>query len=223
MKASKRRKISRATAWRVLATVLFVISFATVSTFYFRGLKRTNEPVVVGIQDNSTDMPASEVEPSAKQISSYVVPPDMPRYLNIQSLGVTDARVLALGVSGDGAVATPSSIYDVGWFDGSAKPGTGGVSLIVGHVSGVSAPGVFGSIHSLNAGDMVEIELGNGDILSYRVDGVESFPADKVDMSRVLQYNSNDAEGLNLITCFGSFDSARQQYRERLVVYTTRI
>lgn len=223
MKAPKRRKVSRSNAWRVLATVLFVVSFAVVSTVYFRGLKRNNEPVVVGIQDNSIDVPANERKPSAKQVSNYVVPPDMPRYLNVESLGITDARILALGISGDGAVATPSSIYDVGWFDGSAKPGTGGVSLIVGHVSGVSAAGVFGSIHTLNAGDMVEVELGNGDVLSYRVDGVEPFPADKVDMSRVLQYNPNGAEGLNLITCFGSFDSARQQYRERLVVYTTRI
>lgn len=203
--------------------MIFVTFLAVISAAYFRSLKSASEPTVVSIQDSSAEKPASEVEPSTKDKSDYQVPPDMPRFLTIKSLGVTNARVLALGTTGDGAVATPASVYDVGWFDGSAKPDTGGVSLIVGHVSGISAPGVFRSIHTLSAGDKVELELGNGDVLTYRVDAVESFPADKVDMSKVLTYNPDDTEGLNLVTCFGSFDAARQQYRERLVVYTTRI
>lgn len=163
-----------------------------------------------------------ETKPDDNTLAQYQVAPDMPRYLSIESQGVK-SRVLRMGLTGAGAVDTPNNVHDTGWYEGSAKPGEGGVSLIVGHVSGISSPGVFGKLSQLRSGDVVSIERGDGKVLKYRVTGSESFAADNVDMAKVLSHTTDGKEALNLVTCHGSYNAASHEYNERIVVYTTRI
>ncbi|TXG77345.1 class F sortase [Patescibacteria group bacterium] len=173
-------------------------------------------------QEQEAEAP-SETKPDDNSVANYQVAPDMPRFISIESQGIK-ARVLRIGLTGDGAVGAPNNVHDGGWYEGSAKPGEGGVSLIVGHVSGISAPGVFRNIDQLNPGEVISVERGDGTVIRYRVDATESFPANNVDMAKALSYSKVEGgEALNLITCHGSFDGASQQYTERLVVYTTRI
>ena len=183
--------------------------------------RRVGQSLPVAHAESQTALP-DETKPADDELAQYQVAADMPRYLSIESQGIK-ARVFRMGLTNEGAVATPNNVHDTGWYEGSAKPGDSGISLIVGHVSGISSPGVFGKLSQLQAGDTITIERGDGKILKYRVAGSESFPADNVDMTKVLSHTSGGQETLNLITCHGSYSLASHQYNERLVVYTTRI
>ncbi len=215
---------SRATT--VLAAVVFLAGAYVVFDGY-----RTNRQIKTQVQqvsaavDNggattSEGLP-SETPPS-DSLENYKVAADMPRFLEISSLGVK-SRVVRMGVTPDGAVQAPSNIYDSGWYDGSAKPGQPGAAFIDGHVSGYTQPGVFKQIKNLKQNDVMKVEMGDGTQYSYKVVKVESYPADSVDMTKVLAPVTAGKQGLNIMTCGGSFDNSTHQYKERVVVFTERI
>lgn len=222
--ARLRNFTSRATT--VLAAVVFLAGAYVVFDGY-----RTNRQIKTQVQqvsaavDNggattSEGLP-SETPPS-DSIENYKVAADMPRFLEISSLGVK-SRVVRMGVTPDGAVQAPSNIYDSGWYDGSAKPGQPGAAFIDGHVSGYTQPGVFKQIKNLKQNDTMKVEMGDGTQYSYKVVKVESYPADSVDMTKVLAPVTVGKQGLNIMTCGGSFDNSTHQYKERVVVFTERI
>ena len=86
------------------------------------------------IEVNVTLDPSSN-KPTTKAIASYTVAPDLPKYISIPSISVTNARVIRLGYLANGQITTPDNIYDTGWYENSSKPGQKGAMFIFGHVS----------------------------------------------------------------------------------------
>jgi hypothetical protein len=161
----------------------------------------------------------SESPVGSQAIASYTVSPDMPRYIRIPSLGVY-SRIKHTGVTKDGAVDAPANINDASWYKASAKPGSGsGSSLLLGHVSGWTAPGVFKKINQLKAGMRFEIELGSGEKLNYEVVRGESIPLDQVDMAKILESEVLGEHDMKLMTCAGRYNRETDHYEERYVVY----
>jgi LPXTG-site transpeptidase (sortase) family protein len=164
----------------------------------------------------------STVKPSTNLTDSYTVAPDMPRYIIIPKIGVK-TRVLAVGLTKDGAVGTPNNVYDTAWYSGSAKPGQPGAALIDGHVAGWNTKGVFYNLTKLQGGDRFAVELGNGTQLSYRIVKTATYDATNVDMGAVLAPVDPSAPGLNLITCGGSVTPGTNEFDRRIVVFATQI
>jgi prepilin-type processing-associated H-X9-DG protein len=150
--------------------------------------------------------------------SSYTVAADMPRFVGIAELGVF-ARVKRVGTLNDNSIEAPKNVFDVGWYDGSSKPGESGVVFLDGHVSGPTKGGVFASLKRINVGNKITIERGDGKKLTYRVAAKELFDADNVDMAKVLRPYDSTKQGLNIMTCNGKFDAKTQTYDKRIVVY----
>lgn len=164
-----------------------------------------------------------EAKPSEQETTNYSVAPDMPRYIDIAKLGV-HSRVRETGITADGSLGVPSNIFDAAWFNQSAKPGSaGGATLIDGHVSGPTQKGVFYGLEKLANGDVVMIEKGNGDKVYYKVTKVEVVDTDKVDMAKLLLPTTVGKAGLNLISCTGKFNSQKQQFEQRALVYAEQI
>jgi sortase (surface protein transpeptidase) len=180
--------------------------------------------------DISADTPASSTEtaiPSEapvapKAVKAYAVAPDLPRTITIKKLGLR-ARVLQLGVLANGEMATPSNTNDTGWYTGSARPGERGAAIINGHVSGLTRGGVFLGIKKLTAGDKIAVTKGNGEILTYEVRATEAVPAGQLDMSKLFNVYEGKDEGLNLITCAGTYNRSTKSFDQRTVVYTVRV
>jgi LPXTG-site transpeptidase (sortase) family protein len=149
---------------------------------------------------------------------AYTVAPDMPRLLKIPVLGVS-ARVKRVTVDSNNVMGAPSNIYDVGWYDGGAKPGEPGAMFIDGHVSGPNDHGSFYDIKKLKAGDELYVESGDFRNFVYVVTATEWFDANNVDMAKVLRAYDSTKPGLNLMTCGGRFNNSTQQYEQRVVVY----
>lgn len=162
----------------------------------------------------------SEDDPPVN-IESYTVAADMPRFLNIEKLSV-QARVRRLGVGTNNVLKAPSNIFDVGWYDGSAKPGENGTVVIDGHVSGSTKHGAFYSIGSLKTGDKISIERGDGKVITYSVTGLEVYDNDKVDMDRVMTTSVQGKAALNLITCTGRFNVRTNQFEKRIAVFAVQ-
>lgn len=170
--------------------------------------------------DGSSDGVPSEEDPPIN-LSSYSVAPDIPKLLTIEKIGV-NARVRRLGVNANNVLKAPANIFDVGWYDGSAKPGENGTVVLDGHVSGPTKHGVFYSIGTLKAGDKVQLERGDGKKFNYIVTGTQVYDNDKVDMAKVMTSSEPGKAALNLITCTGRYNVRTNSFEQRLVVFTVQ-
>lgn len=160
-----------------------------------------------------------------ESLASYTVAADVPRILTIDTLGVA-ARVLPMGVNEDNSMQAPTNINDSGWYTGSAKPGVPGAVVIDGHASASNAAvarGLFNSLGTLNSGDIITIEKGDGTKISYTVVFKETVALDTIDMQKAMQPYGTATEGLNLITCAGQWTDSGDTLDHRTVVYAERI
>lgn len=173
-----------------------------------------------GAEGAAGEAPPAEDEVSAAALSSYRVDPGQPRLVEIEKLGV-QGRVMRLGLTRNGAMATPANVHDAGWYDSSSKPGEGGAVLLAAHVHGPTKPGIFYNLKKLEAGDIVKITRGDGQVFQYRVVSQEQVAADQVDMSKALLPVTPGKGGLNLITCAGTLKGTT--YQDRIIVYTEQI
>lgn len=156
--------------------------------------------------------------PPPVNLTTYTVASDMPRFASIPELGVF-ARVKRAGTLNDNSIEAPKNVFDIGWYDGSSKPGEPGLVFLDGHVSGPTKGGVFANLKRINIGSKIIIERGDGKKITYRVEAKELFDADKVDMVKALRPYDNTRQGLNIMTCNGKFDVKTQTFDKRIVVY----
>ena len=146
----------------------------------------------------------------------------LPARLVIPILNI-DAGFQDTGLKPDGTMEVPSTIYVVGWFTGSVRPGEKGVAIVTGHVAqirgGVVAKmGVFSNLYEIHAGDTLQIADDKGRLIDFVVRAVRSYDsmADATDV-----FTSQDGGAhLNLITCEGTWNAAQLSYTRRLVVFT---
>ena len=220
LKNNNWKKILKWVAWGV-AGILFIVFFVRVVTFensYFEekhGSKRA-----IAIEDIEQSEELIEVEPTEEEVYEYVVPADYPRYLTIDELGVYGARILTMRIKDDGSLDTPNNIFDVGWYEGSDKPGQGGTMLIDGHNGGPHVRGVFKRLPDLSIGAIIEVERGDGLVYYYQVVENEEISLDKANtyMPIAMRSPEKGKESLTLITCSGEWSDERKTYLSRQFV-----
>ena len=162
-----------------------------------------------------------EKVPTEEEVKEYTVAADRPRYLSIEKLGISNARVLAMGVHAKGALNTPANIFDVGWYNASGKPGQGRVMIIDGHNGGPHMYGVFKKLPDLVEGDIIKIERGDGAVFKYSVvenTTVSIDEADKYMNTLAKKPAISDKEGLTLISCTGEWSQKQKTYLSRQFV-----
>ena len=165
---------------------------------------------------------SDETPVATSSLADYKVAADEPRILTIPSLGMK-ARIRPMGVNSLGAIQAPINIYDSGWYTSSSKPGGYGAMFIDGHASGATRQGLFAYIDTLKIDDTVSVERGDGQVFTYKVVHVETVSKDAVDMNKVLQTYGGASEGLNLMTCTGTWVTDQKTLTQRAIVYTERV
>lgn len=186
------------------------------------GKERTSIDITnPNISQNNVD--ESDVTEDHKD--SHQVFPTNPRYLSIPKLGVTRSRVLAMGTDTSGRLQSPSNIFDVGWYQKSNRPGHLGTAIFDGHNGGPSKHGVFKELPSLNVGDEILVELGNGTVYKYAVHDNFTVPLSEADRKMRLTQVSpvQGKESISLITCTGEWSQSRQTYLSRQFLRAVRI
>ncbi|WP_239162267.1 class F sortase [Acrocarpospora phusangensis] len=155
-----------------------------------------------------------QTEPAAAPARSSAVP----ERIDIPALELK-APLMELGLTGSGEVELPP--YEkpkvAGWYKGSAVPGDGGASVIIGHVDTKTAPAVFYRLKELRKGADVKVLRSDGKTISYTVDSVQQVAKERFPASSVYT-----GEGLRLVTCGGTFDWSEHEYEDNIIVYASR-
>lgn len=203
----------------VCAGFVLVISYMAYRDFF------APQPELSSLkQPQFTTSGASGAPKTAEQKNNYTVPPSHPRELIIDKLGI-DTNIVPVATTKNNALDAPKTAWDVGWYDQSALPGAStGALLIDGHVNdALHTPGIFFSLHTLRANDEIKIERGDKQLFTYKVVSVEQIPLAQVDMNKLLGSITPEKEGLNIITCGGTYNKERKTYDDRVLVYAERM
>jgi LPXTG-site transpeptidase (sortase) family protein len=133
-----------------------------------------------------------------------------------------DAPVVTLGVDGQGVMQSPKTAFEVGWYDFTAQPGTGGNAVFAGHVDFASVgAAVFWDLRKLGPGDLVEVRLADGTAYQYVVVSSATYAGDDAPIADIIGPTGKDT--VTIITCAGTFNRDVHQYSQRLVVRAERL
>ena len=144
--------------------------------------------------------------------------PGLPMRLKIPKINV-NTTIESVGILDDGTMGIPQKAINVGWFELGPRPGENGSAVVAGHVDGRNGEAaVFTDLNKLQPGDTLSVEDEKGISTTFVVREKRTYDpgyADEV-------FNQTDSSYLNLITCDGEWDRAKESYSKRLVVFTDR-
>jgi hypothetical protein len=135
--------------------------------------------------------------------------------LVIEKLGV-DARIEPVDLDAAHAMAAPSSLSTVGWYDRGPSPGEPGDAVIDGHYGLPSDPAVFRNLHALSAGDLIVVIWPDGRHVSFRVTSSALIARDARPPAGL--FARTGSPRLSLITCGGAWQQDQATYTQRLII-----
>lgn len=138
-----------------------------------------------------------------------------PTWLRINKINV-DAPLIPLGLDATGTLEAPEDYYVPGWYADGTAPGDVGPSVIAGHVDSLTGSAVFRHLADLRVEDIIEVQR-DGIWLKFQVTSIARFPKGGFPTAQV--YGPTPDAQLRVITCGGSFDRARNSYRDNVVVF----
>ena len=216
-----RRTIIKWAIWSLFG-ILFLVFLIRVAVFekdYYTQMEGS-ERDTTGQEVIAEQPELIEVEPTEAEVIEYTVPADHPRYLSIDKLGISNARILSMGINSAGELDTPSNIFDTGWYNGSGKPGQGGTLIIDGHNGGPHVYGVFKRLPDLESGDIITVERGDGLVYKYSIVENKEIPLSDSNsyMSVAAKSPEKGRESVTLITCSGEWSQQQRTYLSRQFV-----
>ena len=173
-------------------------------------------PVSAGL---SVAQPAPAVEPSTSATpAGPVMERSEPTQLSIPYIGVT-APFTKLSIGADGRLQAPPEDNPnlAGWYGDGPTPGERGSAIVAGHVDTKTGPAVFFLLTLLKPGQGVDITRADGSVAHFTIDSVETFAKNDFPDQRV--YGDAPDAQLRIITCGGTFDHAKQDYKDNVVVF----
>ncbi len=211
------KKILSIVGWSLLAILIavYVIRLATWESSYYAEKEGSERAILIEEMEQKEQL--IETQPTEDVVREYKVPSDQPKYLTIPKLGVSRARVIAVGINQKGQLGTPNNIFDVGWYDSSAKPGQPGTILIDGHNGGPTKHGVFKNLPSLAVGDVIEITRGDDVVFKYAVKENKTVALSESDsyMKTALKSPEAGKQSVTLISCTGEWSDTQKTYLSR--------
>lgn len=217
LKIKSWRSITKWCIWGILGITLLIFLIRVLVFEHNYYSEKEGSERAVAIETENIQEELIEVKPATKEIEEYTVALDYPRYLSIPKLNVEKARVLPMGVNSRGELATPNNIFDVGWYEASGKPGQGGTMIIDGHNGGPHVFGVFKNLPDLMAGDIIEVERGDGIVFHYSV--VENNAVSLSDSDGYMKIAAKSPiakkESITLISCTGEWSQQQKTYLSR--------
>lgn len=200
--------------------LLAIIFFARVAIWEqdylnrMEGSARATSSLNAGIEGEDE---VDKNEPSDTEVSEYTVAADRPRYLNIPSIGLNQARIVEIGIKANSELATPYNIYDIGWYNEGGLPGSRDVVIMDAH-GGAPGIGAFGNLPQIKPGDEIRVEMGDGREFTYAVvDTATKALGEEANNYMVTAFERpEDGKGsLTLITCTGVYWTNSRTYSHR--------
>ncbi len=140
----------------------------------------------------------------------------VPLSVGIPDIGV-DSSLVRLGLGSDGSLDVPGDFGVAGWWTGGSAPGDPGAAVVVGHVDSFKGRAVFYRLRELTPGQPIVVRRSDGSTVTFIVEALRQYPKDKLPIDAI--YGPTPEPTLRLITCGGTFDRARDEYRDNVVVF----
>jgi LPXTG-site transpeptidase (sortase) family protein len=125
----------------------------------------------------------------------------------------------SVGMDQQGRMDVPKDVANVAWYQLGVKPGEVGNAVFAGHYDKPDgSPAVFYDLNQLQSGDELIVEDEDGKPLIFivtekRVVQLSEFPLQEV-------FGETEKKRVNLITCGGIWDKAKQEYSERTIIFS---
>lgn len=161
---------------------------------------------------------AGRIYPSVKK--QVEAPPQrgtIPQKIIIPRLGI-ETGILPIGLNEKGEMVMPEDYTNVGWYRDGFRLGEKGSIVIAGHLDSKTGPAVFYRLSQLQPGDEIRVIDQNGREFIFIVTRLQTYYDANFPLEEV--FLANDKQRLNLITCRGHFDRAKQRYNQRVVVFS---
>lgn len=144
----------------------------------------------------------------------------LPIRLKIPTINV-DTVITYAGITSDGAMDITKDPSVVAWYELGTRPGQSGSAVIAGHYGWMDGKAaIFNELHTLSAGNKIFIVDDGGLTTTFVVTRSQKYDpeADATDV-----FKSSDGKAhLNLVTCNGVWDNAKQSYSDRLVIFAEK-
>jgi sortase (surface protein transpeptidase) len=183
------------------------------------------EPVAQKPQPAPAEQPAPAPQPT-QEVAATPAPAPAPApvapaapapavdRIIIPSIGL-NSQYVSVGLASNGAIDVHPSL--VGVWNGSAQPGSAGASFFDGHT-----PGALSALARISNGAQISVQKANGQIFNYTVVFRETVALGSVDMRKALTVYGGASEGLNIMTCAGTYVPSMGTTDQRLIVYAVR-
>lgn len=167
-----------------------------------------------------TLVPGAPAESSQTSSALPASRSSLPSHLRIPRIHV-DALIEQTGLTPEGLMGAPAGPRTVAWYTGGPRPGEIGSAVIDGHSGWKdAAPAVFDALHTLQAGDKIQVLDSSGSTTTFTVREIQLYDPTS---SATRVFHSNDGKShLNLITCEGVWDPATQSSPKRLVIFSDK-
>jgi LPXTG-site transpeptidase (sortase) family protein len=207
----------------VLACIIigtFVIIRTTIRSDFLTFHEDVPAPTIVPTEEKPSETlpsPGSEIEPTKPTPTPEPEEETLaPVRIEIPSINV-DAKVIKVGLTAKGAMATPTIYSSVGWYKYGTMPGETGSAVLAGHVdNGLALPGVFRYLVNVKIGDDIYVILSDKTRIHFTV--ADRAVYDYKEAPADLIFNRSDGKYLTLITCTGTLVRSEHTYDKRLVL-----
>ncbi len=186
------------------------------------GAAPARQPVTAPVQDTPPPPPPPPppAEPAPQTPDSNppgVLSPAEPVWITADAIGMSQPLV-AVGTDPNGIPIVPN--HDAAWFNQSAVPGSGGNTVLWGHVLrfqyAPDIPAPFGRVKELQPGDIIYISDANNTVYTYAVSELVWVLPNQVEY--ILPTGD---ERLTLVSCIGDYvivDGSVVNMSHRLIV-----
>ncbi|MEM7323718.1 MAG: class F sortase [Actinomycetota bacterium] len=160
--------------------------------------------------------------PPAQVGIPFAAPPGpQPIGLTIESLGVSTAGVLSVGVEDNGDMEIPPADR-VGWYRFGASPGDPqGSAVLAAHIAFDGQDGVFVNLDKLELGSLIQVQYDDGTVVDFVATALEQY--DKTELPKDNIFDRSGEPQLVLITCGGDFNREVRSYEDNVVVYASPV
>jgi sortase (surface protein transpeptidase) len=198
-----------------------IISVLALVVIFKSNVKAEHSPVTVYVSKPTED--STDISKKRPAVNTYKYADDEPKSIEIHDIGVKNA-ILPLGLDKKNTLMAPENAYTAGWYNQSSKPGQKGAMLMDGHGSESGTYyGLFSRLSELEENDKITITRGDDRKFDFAVVKVENVPVDEVNMAKTLKPYEGAEQGLNIISCTGSWIKNHTTLDRRVILFAVPV
>lgn len=194
--------------FRNVVLVLILVSILVAVAWYGYKWYTSGEQPPVSLPVVGATHSVDESAVNEEDITNFTVANDAPRFLTVPGLRVEIKRIIPVGFDDNQVLQLPSNINDIGWYNKSGTPGSNKVIVMTAHGSGIRSSGPLANAAVLQAGDIIRIERGDGDIFTYKIVDVTTYGVEEFNSKISVSLGTpvvKDIEGVNIIITTGKW------------------